>query len=168
MRLEIPMMFSKTTKNKTVFATDDGLVPTSNVYILTEFLRVIGADTKRIVATLCDAPFTDEEVCGMLAMILMRPARHTKRKTVFAPDDAGAPVESLYVVIEWLRSHDFGDVLYLGISDAASVYERAASADQVEHRSPDDAFDAFLEGTVVQDRGQQAHHRPDQNTLGSA
>ena len=153
MRLEIPMTFSKTTKNKIVFATNDGLAPTSNVYILAEFLRVMGADPRRIVATLCDAPYTDEEVGGMLAMIKMRPERDTKYKTVFAPADAGAPVESLYVVTEWLRSHDFGDVLYLGIADAASVYEAAASAGQIEHHSPDDAFDAFLGETVVRIEG---------------
>ena len=42
MRLAIPMQFSKTTKRKTVFATGDGLVPTSNIYMLTEFLQVSG------------------------------------------------------------------------------------------------------------------------------
>ena len=153
MRQEIPMTFSKTTKNKTVFATDDRLMPTSNVYMLTEFLRVIGADPKRIVATLSDAPYTDEEVRGMLAMILMRPDRDTKRKTVFVTADAEAPVESLYLVREWLGEYDFGDVLYLGIADAASGYEAAASADQVEHRSPEDVLYAFLGETVVKKEG---------------
>ena len=159
MKLEIPMTFSKTTPNKTVFATNDRSVPTSNVYMLTEFLRVMGVDTKRIVATLSDAPFTDEEVRGMLAMIAMRPDRHTPRKTVFAPVDADAPVESLYVVSEWLRLHNFGDALYLGISDAVASEETnvdqnsAGKAGRDQNISVDDAFDAFLGETVVRIEG---------------
>ena len=153
MRLEIPMTFTKTTKNKIVFATDDRLVPTSNVYLLTEYLDSRGIESKRIDAILSNVPFSDDEAERMLAMILMRPGRQTPRKTVFRPVEADAPVESLYVVSEWLVEHDFGDALYLGIADAASGYEAAASADQVEHRSPDDIFYEFLGEKIVRSEG---------------
>ena len=154
MRLQIPMAFSKATKRKSVFATDDGLAPTSNVYMLTEFLRLAGAEMSGIVATLSDVPFTVDETRRMLTTIQMTYSRGTKYKTVFNAVDESAPVDSIYVISEWLRSHDFGDVLYLGVSDAASFHEsegekdRVASANGVENLSADDAFEAFLAATV--------------------
>ena len=153
MRLEIPMTFSKTTPRKTVYATGDGLVPTNNVYLTTKYLDSRGIETKGIDAILSSVSFSDDEAERMLVVVPMRISRTTPYKTVFAPVDADEPVESLYVVTEWLRSHDFGDVLYLGISDAASVCEAAAGADQVEHRSPDDIFYEFLGETVVRIAG---------------
>lgn len=143
MRLAIPMQFSKTTKRKTVYATDDGLVPTSNIYMLTEFLQAAGEGAKQIVTTLSSVPFTDDEARRMLVTITMRVSRTTKYKTVFVSVDADAPVDSLYVVSEWLRSHDFGDVLYLGISDAASG--EGSDDDQDD----DDVFNRFLDGAII-------------------
>ncbi len=145
MRLAIPMQFSKMTKRKTVYATGDGLVPTSNVYMLSEFLRSAGAGAKQIVATLSNVPFTDDEARRMLVTITMRVSRTTKYKTVFAPVDADAPVDSLYVVSEWLRSHDFGDVLYFGISDAAS----GDGAEDGQDSNETDAFGRFLDEAIT-------------------
>ena len=145
MRLAIPMQFSKTTKRKTVYATDDGLVPTSNIYMLTEFLQAAGEGAKQIVTTLSSVPFTDDEARRMLVTITMRVSRTTKYKTVFVSVDADAPVDSLYVVSEWLRSHDFGDVLYLGISDAAS----GEGSDDDQDGDDDDVFNRFLDGAII-------------------
>ena len=159
MKLEIPMTFSKTTKRKTVYAAGDGLVPTTNVYMTTEYLDSRDIETKRIKAILSTDPFSDDEAERMLAVVPMRISRTTPYKTVFVPIDAGepveadAPVDNLYVVTEWLRSHDFGDELYLGICDASSVCDAVASADQVEHLSPDDVFYEFLGETVVRKEG---------------
>ena len=150
MKLEIPMMFSKTTKRKTVYLTDDGLAPTSNVYVLTEYLASLGIETKRIIVTISDTPFSDDEAGRMLATITMRTARETKYKTVFASVDADALVDSLYMVSEWLRSHGFGAVLHLGISGAVSDEETkgeqdgADNAAESENLSPAAAFEAFL------------------------
>ena len=145
MRLAIPIAFSKTTKRKTVFATDAGLAPTTNIYVTTEYLDSRGIETKRIVATLSSVPFTDDEARRMLVTITMRVSRTTKYKTVFASVDADAPVDSLYVVSEWLRSHDFGDVLYLGISDAAS----GEGSDDDQDGDDDDVFNRFLDGAII-------------------
>ena len=145
MRLAIPMRFSKMTKRKTVYAIGDGLVPTSNVYMLSEFLRSAGAEAKRIVATLSNVPFTDDEARRMLVTITMRVSRTTKYKTVFAPVDADAPVGSLYVVSEWLRSHDFGDILYLGISDAVS----GDGAEDGQDSNETDGFSRFLDEAIT-------------------
>ena len=161
MKLEIPMTFSKTTKRKTVYLTDDGLVPTSNVYVLKEYLESLGTEPNGIVVTISDTPFSGDEVAQMLAMIKMRTSRETKYKTVFASIDADAPVDSLYLVSEWLRSHGFGDALYLGISDAVSDEETkgeqdgADNAAESEILSPDVAFEAFLEKMVVRKEGSQ-------------
>ena len=145
MRLAIPMQFSKMTKRKTVYATGDGLVPTSNVYMLSEFLRSAGAGAKQIVATLSNVPFTDDEARRMLVSVPMRVSRTTKYKTVFAPVDADAPVDSLYVISDWLRSHDFGDVLYLGISYAASGDSSEGGQDGDDAA----AFDSFLDEAII-------------------
>ena len=145
MRLAMPMQFLKTTKRKTVYATDDGLVPTSNIYMLTEFLQAAGEGAKQIVTTLSSVPFTDDEARRMLVTITMRVSRTTKYKTVFVSVDADAPVDSLYVVSEWLRSHDFGDVLYLGISDAAS----GEGSDDDQDGDDADTFDRFLDGAII-------------------
>lgn len=143
MQLKIPMQFSKTTKRKTVYATGDALVPTTTVYATTEYLESRGIETKMIEATLSTVPFTDDEAHRMLATITMRVSRTTKYKTVFASIDPDAPVDSLYVVSEWLRSHDFGDVLYLGIADATST-------DNSEDGQEDaDAFDRFLNEAII-------------------
>ena len=143
MQLAIPMQFSKTTKNKTVSATRDGLVPTTNVYATTEYLNSHGIETKRIEATLSNTSFTGEEAGRMLLSVSMRASHTTKYKTVFASIDADAPVDTLYVLSEWLRSHDFGDVLYLGISDAASGDGYEAGQDAA------DAFGRFLDETIT-------------------
>ena len=153
MRLEIPMKFSKTTPRKTVYATGDGLVPTTNVYLATNYLDSRGIEMKRIDAILSNVPFSDDEAERMLVVVPMHISRTTPNKTVFAADDIGAPVDSLYVVTEWLDAHDFGDVLYLGIADAASVYEAAASASQVEPRSPEDVLYAFLGEMIFRKEG---------------
>lgn len=161
MKLEIPMAFSKTTKRKIVFATDDALAPTSNIYLLTEYLESQGIKTKWIVVTITDTPFSDDEIAKMLAMIPMRTSRETKYKTVFASVDADAPVDSLYMISEWLRSHDFGDLLYLGITDAGTGDQPAGDQDgaddaaESESLSPDAAFDAFLEEAIVKRKGNQ-------------
>ena len=143
MQLAIPMQFSKTTKRKTVFTTGDGLAPTSNVYMLTGFLQAAGEEAKQIVATLSNVPFTDDEARRMPATITMLVSRTTKYKTVFAAADTNAPVDSLYVVSEWLRSHEFGDVLYLGISYAAS----GEGSD--DEQDDGDAFERFLDETII-------------------
>ena len=153
MQITIPMQFSKTTKNKTVFDTSDGQAPTSNVYVSTQELLSRGIETKRIKAIISDMPFSDEEAGRMLMAIPMRFSRTTKYKTVFASADADAPVDSLYMVSDWLSSHGFGDALYLGILDAASSGEDADDGDEPETLSPDDAFDAFLEDAVVMRTG---------------
>ncbi len=145
MQLAIPMQFSKTTKRKTVYATDDGLAPTTNVYVTTEYLDSRGIETEQVVVTVSDVPFSGDDTSRMLVSSPMHVSRTTKYKTVFTAVDADAPVDSLYVISEWLRSHDFGDVLYLGISDAASGddYEDGQDGDDA------DAFDRFLDGAIV-------------------
>ena len=82
MQLVIPMQFLKTTKNKTVFATNDGGTPTSNVYVSTEELCSRGIETKQIAAIISDMPFSDEEAGRMLMSIPMRISRTTKNKTL--------------------------------------------------------------------------------------
>ena len=157
MRLAIPMAFSKRTKRKAVFATDDGLAPISTVYVATEDLRSRGIDTRRIIVTVSDVPFTEDEAGQMLLSMPLRALRTTKYKTVFV--NADAPVDSLYVVSEWLHTHGFGDILYLGISDAASVNtaederDGTDAANESEELSPDDAFEALLEEAVVRRKG---------------
>ena len=145
MQLAIPMQFSKTTKRKTVYATGDGLAPTTNVYVTTEYLDSRGIETKRIKAIVSDVPFSDDETGRMLLSVSMRVSRTTKYKTVFASVDADAPVDSLYVISEWLRSHDIGDVLYLGISDAASEEE----AEDGQDGDDTDPFDRFLDEAIT-------------------
>lgn len=142
MQLAIPMNFSKTTKRKTVYATDDGTAPITNVYIATERLDSLGTETELVAVTISDTPF---DAGRTPVSVSMRVSRTTKYKTVFTAVDADAPVDSLYVVSEWLRSHDFGDVLYLGISDAASGddYEDGQGGDDA------DAFDNFLDEAIV-------------------
>ena len=81
MQLVIPMQFLKTTKNKTVFATKDGLAPTSNVYVVTEYLASRGIETKQCFVIISDVPFSDEEAGRMLMSIPMRISRTTKNKT---------------------------------------------------------------------------------------
>ena len=54
-------------------------------------------------------------------------------------------MDSLYVVSEWLRSHDFGDVLYLGIADAAS----GEGSDDDQDGDDADTFDRFLDGAII-------------------
>ena len=156
MQLVIPMQFLKTTKNKTVFATNDGLTPTSNVYVSTEELCSRGIETKQIAAIISDMPFSDEEAGRMLMSIPMRISRTTKNKTLFTSIDTDDPVDSLYMISDWLSSHGFGDALYLGILDAASGYEAedgANDSDKPETLAPDAAFDAFLGGTIVRRAG---------------
>ena len=145
MKLAIPMQFSKTTKRKTVYATGDGLAPTTNVYVATEYLHSRGIETKEIAAIISSVPFSDDETDRMLLSVSMRVSRTTKYKTVFASVDPDAPVDSLYMVSEWLRSHDFGDVLYLGISDAVSGggYEDGQDGDGA------DAFERFLDRAIT-------------------
>ena len=145
MQLAIPMQFSKTTKRKTVYATGDGLAPTTNVYVTTEYLDSRGVETKRIDAIMSDIPFSDDEIALMLVSVSMRVSRTTKYKTVFASIDTDAPVDSLYVVSEWLRSHEFGDVLYLGISDAASD----GGAENGQDGDDAGAFDRFLNEAII-------------------
>ena len=111
--------------------------------------------------TIADTPFSDDEIAKMLAMIPMRTSRETKYKTVFASVDADAPVDSLYMISEWLRSHDFGDLLYFGITNAGSGDQPEGDqddvdvADELENLSPDAAFDAFLEEAIVKQKGSQ-------------
>lgn len=145
MRLAIPMAFSKTTKRKTVFATDAGLAPTTNIYVTTKYLDSRGIETKRIEAIVSDVPFSAAEAARMLLSVLMRVSRATKYKTVFAPVDADAPVDSLYVISEWLRSHDFGDVLYLGISEADS----GDGSEDGQDGGDADAFGRFLDEAIT-------------------
>ena len=120
MQVTIPMQLSKTTKTKTVFATKDGLAPTSNVYVVTEYLTSRGIETKQCFVIISDVPFSDEEAGRMLLAIRMRISRTTKNKTLFASADTDAPVESLYMISDWLHSHEFGEALYLGVLDVAS------------------------------------------------
>ena len=77
--------------------------------------------------------------------IPMPVCRTTKYKTVFALVDADAPADSLYVLSEWLRSHDFGDVLYFGISDAAS----GDGAEDGQDSNETDAFVRFLDEAII-------------------
>ena len=156
MQLVIPMQFLKTTKNKTVFATKDGLAPTSNVYVVTEYLTSRGIETKQCFVIISDVPFSDEECGRMLMAISMRISRTTKNKTLFASADTDAPVESLYMVSDWLHSHEFGDALYLGVLDVASncdTEDGANDSDKPENISLDDTFDTFLEEVVVRRPG---------------
>ena len=145
MQLTIPMQFSKTTKRKTVYATGDGLVPATNIYMTTEYLHSRGIETKRIDAVISDVPFSDDETDQMLITIPMRVSRTTKYKAVFASVDTDAPVDSLYVLSEWLRAHDFGDVLYLGISDTAS----GNGAEDGQGCDDTDAFAVFLDEVIT-------------------
>ena len=157
MKLQIPMAFSKATKRKTVYATNDGLAPTSNVYVNTAELRSRAIDTKRIVVSVSDVSFTEDEAAQMLLSMQLQVLRTTKRKTVFA--NGQAPVDSLYMTSAWLRSHGFGNVLYLGISDAASVDASEDERDDQddsggsEELSPDDAFEAFLDEAIFERTG---------------
>ena len=156
MQVTIPMQLSKTTKTKTVFATKDGLAPTSNVYVVTEYLTSRGIETKQCFVIISDVPFSDEECGRMLLVIRMRISRTTKYKTVFASADTDAPVESLYMVSDWLSSHGFGDALYLGVLDVASncdTEDGANDSDNPEDISLDDTFDTFLEEVVVRRPG---------------
>ena len=156
MQVTIPMQFSKTTKNKTVFATKDGLAPTSNVYVVTEYLASRGIETKQCFVIISDLPFSDEEAGRMLMAIPMRISRTTKNKTLFVSVGTDAPVDSLYMISDWLSSHGFGEALYLGVLDAASGYEAedgASDSDDPETLAPDAAFDAFLGGTIVRRAG---------------
>ena len=156
MQLVIPMQFLKTTKNKTIFATNDGGTPTSNVYVSTEELCSRGIETKQIAAIISDMPFSDEEAGRMLMAISMRISRTTKNKTLFVSVGTDAPVESLYVISDWLHSHEFGDALYLGVLDVASncdTEDGANDSDNPEDISLDDTFDTFLEEVVVRRPG---------------
>ena len=145
MQLAIPMQFSKTTKRKAVYATGNGLVPMTNIHVTTEYLDSRGIETKGIDAIVSDVPFSAAETGRMLVSVPMRFTRTTKYKTVFASVDADAPVDSLYVISEWLRSHDFGDVLYLGISDAASGDSSEGGQDGDDAA----AFDSFLDEAIT-------------------
>ena len=163
MRSTIPMQLSKTTKTKTVFATKDALAPTSNVYVVTEYLTSRGIETKWIKVIISAVPFSDEEAGRMLLAIRMRISRTTKYKTVFASADTDAPVESLYMISDWLHSHEFGDALYLGVLDVASscdTEDGANDSDEPGTLSPDDTFDTFLEEAVVRRPGSRitTHH----------
>ena len=80
MQVTIPMQLSKTTKTKTVFATKDGLAPTSNVYVVTEYLTSRGIETKQCFVIISDVPFSDEEAGRMLLAIRMRISRTTKKQ----------------------------------------------------------------------------------------
>ena len=156
MQLVIPMQFLKTTKNKTVFATNDGGTPTSNVYVSTEELCSRGIETKQIAAIISDMPFSDEDAGRMLMAISMRISRTTKNKTLFASVDTDAPVKSLYMISDWLHSHEFGEALYLGVLDVASncdTEDGANDSDNPEDISLDDTFDTFLEEVVVRRPG---------------
>ena len=156
MQLVIPMQFLKTTKNKTIFATNDGGTPTSNVYVSTEELCSRGIETKQIAAIISNMPFSDEEAGRMLMSIPMRISRTTKNKTLFTSIDTDAPVASLYMISDWLHSHEFGEALYLGLLDVASSCETedgANDSDNPEDISLDAAFDAFLEEVVVRRAG---------------
>lgn len=149
------MQFSKMTKRKTVYGAGDGLAPITNVYIATEYLDSRDIETERVVVTVSDVPFSGDEAGRMLVSVPMRVSHTTKYKTVFTAVDTDAPVDSLYVVSEWLRSHDFGDVLYLGISDAATGssgedgQDGAAGSSKPESTSPETSFDTFLDEAVV-------------------
>ena len=145
MRLAIPMRFSKTTKRKTVYATSDGLAPTTNIYVTTGYLDSRCIETKKIDAIVSDVPFSGDETGRMLASVPMRVSRTTKYKTVFASVDADAPVDSLYVISDWLRSHDFGNVLYLGISYAAS----GDGSEDGQDGGDADAFESFLDEAII-------------------
>ncbi len=145
MRLAIPMAFSKMTKRKTVYATGNGLVPTTNIYVTTGYLASRGIETKSIEVIVSDVPFSAAETGRMLVSMPMRVSRTTKYKTVFASVDADAPVDSLYVISEWLRSHDFGDVLYLGITDAPS----GDGAEDGQDGGDTDTFDRFLDDAIT-------------------
>ena len=85
-------------------------------------------------------------------------------KLVFASADTDAPVDSLYMVSDWLHSHEFGEALYLGLLDVASSCETedgANDSDKPETLAPDAAFDAFLEEvTIVRRAWQSDHHQP--------
>ena len=156
MQLVIPMQFLKTTKNKTIFATNDGGTPTANVYVSTEELCSRGIETKQIAAIISNMPFSDEEAGRMLMSIPMRISRTTKNKTLFTSIDTDDPVDSLYMISDWLSSHGFGDALYLGVLDAASSCETedgANDSDKPENISLDDTFDTFLEEVVVRRAG---------------
>ena len=155
MQLAIPMQFSKATKRKTVYATGDGLAPITTVYVTTEYLDSRSIEAERIEAIVSDVPFSGGETGRMLMSVPMRVSRTTKYKTVFASVDAAAPVDSLYVITEWLNSNGFSDELHLGITDAASCgraedgQEGAAESDKPESTSSEMAFDAFLDEAIV-------------------
>ena len=125
--------------------------------MVTEYLISRGIETKQwIKVIISDVPFSDEEAGRMLLAIRMRISRTTKYKTVFASADTDAPVESLYVISDWLHSHEFGDALYLGVLDVASncdTEDGANDSDNPEDISLDDTFDTFLEEVVVRRPG---------------
>ena len=137
--MKIRMQFSKTTKNTTVFVTDDALAPTDNIYVSTDELRARGLGKEDILLTVSDKPFTGES--DEISMtIAMRISRTTKTKTLFEAVNANAPVDRIYMTSEWLESKGFEDTLHFRI---------AAAPDE----DPDAAFDAFLGTTIIRRRG---------------
>ena len=156
MKVAIPMVFPKSTKRTTVFATGDGPAPVENVYVSTSSLRSHGISREAIVLAIADVPLSLDVDGGTVMVVKLRVSRTTRRKTLFEAVDADAPIDRLYIVTEWLRSQCFGEELYLGISSADS-------GDGIETDEPDgpseatidasDAFEAFLASAIIRREG---------------
>lgn len=156
MKVAISMVFAKATKRTTVFATDDGLAPVESIYVNTASMRSHGISGEGIILIISNAPLLPDADADVEMQVKLRLSRTTKRKTLFEAVDVNAPVSRLYIDSEWLRSHDFGDVLYLAISDAASGDGSEADApggSSAEAVDASDAFNAFLDSVVVRREG---------------
>ena len=79
----------------------------------------------------------------MKVTIPMQFSKRTKRMTVFAAIDADAPIQTVYVNADWLRSQGGSEeAIMLTMSDEGTPEEN-------EKGDPADAFDMFLDATVV-------------------
>ena len=86
----------------------------------------------------------------MRKKIDMRFSKRTKRTVVFAAIDAHAPIKTVYVDAEWLRSERVSTKqVFLTISDE-TVPEDAPEISIECSDDEGDAFDAFLSASVVQ------------------
>ena len=84
----------------------------------------------------------------MKKTISMRFSKSTRRMTVFTAVDADAPIRTVYVDTETLRSHGGSEEeITLTISDEAVIED---APDDNEKDASVDAFDAFLAASVVE------------------
>ena len=83
----------------------------------------------------------------MIETFVMRFSKKTKNTVVFAANEVGAPIQTVYVNTGWLRSQgDSTKEITLTISDEAVNKD---APDENEKDASVDAFDAFLAVSVV-------------------